>query len=190
METLLRRTDALQSGHFVLSSGLHSSQYVQCALLLQHPDLAALASGMLADKFRPDRTQVVIAPAMGGIIVAYEVARALGVRALYAERVNGDFALRRSLQIHPGERTLVVEDVVTTGRSIREVLQLVDQAGGVTVGVGALVDRSPHPLKFPARFEALLKLSVDVYSPPDCPLCRQALPLTKPGSRPVAVSRL
>ncbi len=131
LETLLRRTDALQTGHFSLSSGMHSSQYIQCALLLQHPDLAAGVCGALAERFRGDRPQVVIAPAMGGIFVAYEVARALGVRALLAERVNGTFTLRRSQQIQPGERTVVVEDVVTTGGSVHEVLRLVDQCGGV-----------------------------------------------------------
>ncbi len=187
LETLLRRTDALQTGHFSLSSGLHSSQYIQCALLLQYPDLAAGVCGVLAERFRRDRPQVVIAPAMGGIFVAYEVARVLGVRALFAERVNGIFTLRRSQEIQPGERTVVVEDVVTTGGSIHEVLRLVDQCGGVAVGVGALVDRSPYPPTFPARFEALLQLRADHYNPADCPLCRRGLPLTKPGSRPVPV---
>ncbi len=187
LELLLTQTGALHSGHFVLSSGMHSSQYIQCALLLQHPALAAAVGGALADRFRLERPEVVIGPAMGGVVVAHEVARALGVRALFAERVEGLFALRRSFQIRPGERTLIVEDVVTTGASTHEVHRLVDRAEGIVVGMGALVDRSMQPPTFGVRFEALLKLRADLYLPADCPLCRTRVPLTKPGSRPVAV---
>ncbi len=188
LETLLHDTGALQQGHFSLSSGLHSSQYVQCALLLQHPDVAATVCSALAERFRLDLPEVVIGPAMGGMILAYEVARALGKRALFAERVDGAFQLRRSFEIRPGERTLIVEDVVTTGGSIQEVTRVVARSGGIGIGVGAIIDRSPHPLAFAARFEALLKIRADVSSPAECPLCRAGVPFTKPGSRPVAVT--
>ncbi len=189
LSALLQRTEALQTGHFLLSSGMHSSQYIQCALLLQHPDLAEKACGALADRFRDERPAVVIGPAYGGMIIAHEAARALGARAVFGERVEGRFELRRSFQIASRERVLVVEDVVTTGASTREVKRLVERHDGVVVGVGALVDRSTMPLVFDCRFEALLTLEADTYIPTLCPLCAQELPLVKPGSRTVPVAR-
>ncbi len=188
LATLLRQTDALQSGHFLLSSGMHSSQYVQCALLLQHPALASAVCTVLADRFRTDHPEVVVGPAYGGMLVAHEVARALGTRALFAERVEGRFELRRSFELRPHERTLIVEDVVTTGASTLEVQRLIDRHGGIVIGVGALIDRSTRQGPFTSRFEALLRIHADSYAPPNCPLCQAGLPLVKPGSRTAVLS--
>ncbi len=186
---LLQQTGAFQTGHFLLSSGMHSSQYVQCALLLQYPEHAARVGAALADRFRARSPQVVIGPAYGGMIIAHEVARALGARAVFAERVEGRFELRRSFAIAPGERVLVVEDVVTTGAATREVKRLVERLGGVVVGVGAIVDRSAGPLRFDCPFEALAAVEAPAYIPSLCDLCRAGVLLVKPGSRawPAAV---
>ncbi len=181
---LLEETDAVQTGHFSLSSGRHSPMYIQCARLLQYPDLAAHVCSGLADSFRSEPSSAVIAPAMGGIIVAHEVARALGVRALFAERIDGRFALRRSLHIDRSERVLIVEDVVTTGGSTREVAELVESYGGTVAGVGALVNRSGVASPFPWRFETLITLNVPTHLQADCPQCAKGILLTKPGSRP------
>jgi orotate phosphoribosyltransferase len=185
---LLRQTGAFQTGHFLLSSGMHSSQYVQCALLLQYPEHAARVGTALADRFSARGPQVVIGPAYGAIIVAHEVARALGARAVFAERVEGKFELRRSFALTPGERVLVVEDVVTTGAATREVVRLVERLGGVVVGVGAIVDRSAGPLRFDCPFEALATVEAPVYIPSVCELCQKGIPLVKPGSRAWPVS--
>jgi orotate phosphoribosyltransferase len=181
---LLKETGAFQSGHFLLSSGMHSSQYVQCAQLLQYPPHAAAVGAALGQRFRSARPQVVIGPAYGGMIVAHEVARALGVRALFAERVDGKFELRRQFKIEPGERVLIVEDVVTTGAATGEVKRLVERHGGIVVGVGAIVDRSGGPLSFNCPLEALAALEAPVYLAAMCDLCRAGVPLVKPGSRP------
>jgi len=180
---LLKETEAFQSGHFLLSSGMHSSQYVQCALLLQHPAHAATVGSALAGRFRALRPQVVIGPAYGGMIIAHEVARALGGRALFAERVEGKFEVRRSFSIGSGERVLVVEDVVTTGAATREVKRLAERLGGVVAGIGAIVDRSAGPLGFDCPFEALASIEAPTFIPGMCELCRQGIPLVKPGSR-------
>ncbi len=181
---LLKETGAFQSGHFLLSSGMHSSQYVQCAQLLQYPQHAAAVGAALGQRFRSARPQAVIGPAYGGMIVAHEVARALGVRALFAERVDGKFELRRQFKIEPGERVLIVEDVVTTGAATGEVKRLVERHGGIVVGVGAIVDRTAGPLSFNCPFEALAGLEAPVYLAAMCDLCHAGVPLVKPGSRP------
>ncbi len=180
---LLQRHGALQQGHFLLSSGMHSSHYVQCALLLQYPELTARICAALAEPFRGVGVQVVVGPAVGAVVLAYETARQLGARALWAERSEGKLTLRRSFRVEPGERVLVVEDVVTTGGSAREVALLAEEAGASVVGVAAVVDRSAgnHGLRW--RFEPLARLEVEAYLPPRCPLCREGLPLVKPGSR-------
>ncbi len=180
---LLQRHGALQQGHFLLSSGMHSSHYVQCALLLQYPELTARICAALAEPFRGVGVQVVVGPAVGAVVLAYETARQLGARALWAERSEGKLTLRRSFRVEPGERVLVVEDVVTTGGSAREVALLTEEAGASVVGVAAVVDRSAgnHGLRW--RFEPLARLEVEAYLPPLCPLCREGLPLVKPGSR-------
>lgn len=181
---IFREHSALLEGHFVLSSGLHSDRYIQCALVLQHPRLAEELCSQLAAQLRHLRASAVAAPALGGVIVAHEVARALGSRALFAERQDGVMTLRRGFSLSSGEPTLVVEDVITTGGSTRETMQCVEQAGGRVVGVGALIDRSGGAAKFAVPSAALLSLTVQNYNPADCPLCKSGIPAVKPGSRP------
>jgi orotate phosphoribosyltransferase len=176
-------TGGLHRGHFLLTSGLHSGIYLQSALVLQHPSHAERLCRELAKPFRGDGVQVVLAPAIGGILVAHEVARDLQARCLFAEREDGVMRLRRGFAIRPGERCLVVEDVITTGGSTREVIKVVEEAGGALVGVGALIDRSGGTAAFPAKKAALATLSVPTYKPEDCPLCKAGTPAVKPGSR-------
>jgi orotate phosphoribosyltransferase len=182
---LLRETGVLHQGHFRLTSGKHSDTYLQCALVLQYPDKAGLLCSQLATIFKDQAIDLVIGPAIGAVVMAQETARALGVRAIFTERENGRMALRRGFSIRPGERVLAVEDVVTTGGSVQEVLEVVQELGGVPVGVGAIVDRSSGQALFPVPLHALIKVEAKTYEPNDCPLCRQGLPLTKPGSRQV-----
>lgn len=180
---LYEKTGGLLRGHFLLTSGLHSDIYLQSAKVLEHPEHAEALCRELARPFASDRVDVVVAPAIGGILVAYEVARALGARALFAEREGGAMQLRRGFQIRPGERCLVVEDVITTGGSTREVIRMVEEAGGILVGVGSLIDRSGGAVTFPVKKAALATLTVPTYKPEDCPLCKNGLPAIKPGSR-------
>jgi orotate phosphoribosyltransferase len=173
---------ALLEGHFLLSSGLHSSQYLQCALVLQYPTHAERLCTLLAQPFQGQGIEVVAAPALGGIIVAHEVARALGARALFTERAEGRMTLKRGFQIVPEERTLVVEDVITTGGSTREVIHVVEEHGGKVVGVGCLVDRSAGP-SLEVECHSLVRLAIPNYPAETCPLCRAGRPVVKPGSR-------
>ena len=182
---IFKSEKALLTGHFLLSSGLHSPNYMQCALVLQKPALAEKLCRALAGKIsrRPD---VVIGPALGGMIVSYEMGRALKVRSIFAERADGDFTLRRGFGLRKKEKVLVVEDVVTTGKSTREVVALAEERGAEVVGVACLVDRSDGAAVFVHDFYSLLTLHIPVYKPGDCPLCRGGkIPLTKPGSRPL-----
>jgi orotate phosphoribosyltransferase len=180
---IFRKHSALLEGHFILSSGLHSDRYIQCALVLQHPRVAEQLCSQLAAKLRHLGATVVAAPALGGVIVSHEVARALGLRALFTERQEGVMLLRRGFSLAPGEPTLVVEDVITTGGSTRETMAAVEQAGGKIVGVGALIDRSGGKADLGVPKAALVTLSVQNYDPADCPLCTSGLPPVKPGSR-------
>jgi orotate phosphoribosyltransferase len=180
---VFRENSALLEGHFILSSGLHSDRYIQCALILQHPKVAQKLCGELAAKLRQVGAAVVTAPALGGVIVAHEVARALGVRALFTERQDGAMTLRRGFGFSPGEPTLVVEDVITTGGSTRETMKCVEQAGGKVVGVGALIDRSGGAAELGVPKATLVSLKVQNYNPADCPLCKSGIPAVKPGSR-------
>jgi len=180
---LFKQTGALLEGHFQLTSGLHSSLYLQCALVLQYPEHADFIGRALAAKFSDDRVDAVVAPAIGGIIVAHETARAIGARALFAEREAGVMTLRRGFRLSRGERVLVVEDVVTTGGSTRETIQSVINADGVVVGAGSIVDRSAGVAHVGVRRQALLSLDVTAYQPEDCPLCKEGVPAVKPGSR-------
>ena len=181
--SIFRKATALQRGHFELSSGLHSGHYFQCAQFLQHPDLAARLCKELAKRFAAKRPTVVIGPAIGGIIVAYEVARHLGVRALYSERVDAEMQLRRGFSITKKDRVLIVEDVITTGESARKVAELVEALGAQVIGIGAMVDRSGSKVKFRKwRYERLLPLDFESFNPHDCPLCKERLPLSHPGS--------
>ncbi|NPV91423.1 MAG: orotate phosphoribosyltransferase [Firmicutes bacterium] len=182
---MFRDSGALLEGHFLLTSGRHSNQYMQCAKVLQYPGYASRLGEELARRYKDQGVELVIGPAMGGIIVAQEVARALGgkVRSLFAEREGGQMSLRRGFAIEPGEKVLVVEDVITTGGSVQEVVELVRSLGGEVVGVGVLVDRSGGEVKFEPRMEAVLQMHIVSYPPDDCPLCSQGLPAIKPGSR-------
>lgn len=181
---VLKRTGVLLEGHFRLTSGRHSARYLQCAQVLQYPQEASRLAKALAGRFAKDQVDVVVGPAIGGIILAYEVARHLGARALFAERQDGAMALRRGFQIRPGERVLVVEDVITTGGSVHEVIRLVRDLGGQVVGVGVLVDRSDGQADFGYPLQSLLQIDITTYPPQDCLLCKQGLPAIKPGSRP------
>jgi len=182
---------ALLEGHFKLSSGRHSSRYMQCALYLAEPARAEAAGRQLAARLKSAAAQIVVAPALGGVIIGHEVARALvDVPFFFTERADGEMVLRRGFAIEPGSRVLVVEDVVTTGRSTREVMDVVSRQGGVVVGVAAIVNRSGQENPFaPLPFTALLTVEVPSWAPEACPLCASGVPLAKPGSRPDAIPR-
>lgn len=188
MIKIFEETGALLSGHFLLSSGRHSDRYLQSALVLQYPPLAEKLARALAEKVRCCNVQAVSAPALGGILVGYELARALGVRAIFTERdrVTDRMELRRGFTVKAGERVLVAEDVLTTGRSLRETLEVLQEKGAVTPAAAALVDRSGGALKLPIPHETLAVFPVESWEPSACPLCREKkLPLVKPGSRGV-----
>jgi len=180
---ILRDTQALLDGHFLLRSGFHSRQYFQCALVLQHPRIAERLCGELATKFKNAGAQVVISPALGGLFVGHEVARALDIRHIFVEKnAAGKLELRRGFQVTRGEKTLVVEDVVTKGGRVQETLDIVRALGGEVVGVGTLVDRSDGKVDFGVPLESLLRLSIDTFEPATCPLCHAGTPVMKPGS--------
>ena len=181
---LYEKTGALLRGHFRLTSGLHSDIYLQSALVLQHPEHAEALGAALADAFRDAGARTVLAPAIGGILVAHEVARALGLRALFTEREQNVMTLRRGFTLERGEPCLVVEDVITTGGSTREVVQCVEGLGGRVVGVGSLIDRSGGTAEVGAPRVALATLQVVAHQPEACPLCQAGIPVVKPGSRP------
>lgn len=177
---------ALLNGHFRLTSGRHSNQYMQCAQVLKYPKYTEELSRHLAEKFKDDGIDIVVGPAMGGIIIAYEVARQLGTENIFCERENGAMALRRGFVVKPGQRVLVVEDVVTTGGSVKEVIEVMVSLGGVIAGVGVLVDRSGGKVDFGVKTEAVLTMDIESWEEAGCPLCKEgALPAIKPGSRTV-----
>ena len=180
---LYEKTGALMRGHFRLTSGLHSDIYLQSALVLQYPEHAARLGEALAAPFTDARAQTVLAPAIGGILVAHEVARALGVRALFTEREDGAMRLRRGFTLTPGERCLVVEDVITTGGSTREVVECVRASGGSVIGVGSLIDRSGGTAVFDVKRASLAMVSASTWPPEACPLCKSGGHAIKPGSR-------
>ncbi|AEH51954.1 orotate phosphoribosyltransferase [Pseudothermotoga thermarum] len=183
MRELLLKTGALLEGHFLLSSGKHSSNYIQCAKIFEYPKYGDMVGEMIARKISVHSPQVVIGPALGGIILAYTVARAIGARALFAEREDGVMKLRRNFEIQEGEKVAIVEDVTTTGGSVMEVKNLVESYGGVVCCIASIVDRSVEPLPFDVPFYSLIKLVFPIYEPGECPLCKQGIPLVKPGSR-------
>ncbi len=183
---LFRRSGALLEGHFRLTSGLHSSGYLQCALVLQHPAHAEALGRAIADRTRSFRPTAVLSPALGGVVIGHEVGRALGVRALFAERQDGELTLRRGFVIAENDRVLVVEDVLTTGGSTRETMQVARASGGQVVGAASIVNRSGGLAAFDVPFASLLDIDLPTYEPDKCPLCAKGLPVMKPGSRPVA----
>ena len=176
---------AIQKGHFKLTSGVHSDTYIQCAQVMQHPGFMHNLCSELGKKFRGDDIDVIIGPAIGGIIMAHVMAQVLGpwVRAIFTERENGKMTLRRSFEINQGEKVLVVEDVTTTGSSVREVMDIVKSRQGKVVGVGVLIDRSGGKVDFGIKTEKLLTVDIKTYLPEECPLCKKGIPVVKPGSR-------
>lgn len=176
---------AIQKGHFKLTSGVHSDTYIQCAQVMQHPEFMHNLCSELGRKFRGDDVDVIVGPAIGGIIMAHVMARVLGpwVRAIFTERENGKMTLRRSFKINQGEKVLVVEDVTTTGSSVREVMDIVKSRQGKVVGVGVLIDRSGGKVDFGIKTEKLLTVDIKTYLPEECPLCKKGIPVAKPGSR-------
>ncbi len=180
---IFRKTEALLDGHFQLTSGLHSPQYFQCAKVLQYPEHLSMLSGLIADRFRSLKPDTVISPALGGIVLGTEVGRQLGTRTIFAERKESRMQIRRGFQVRPGETFLVVEDVVTTGGSVKEVMEAVRSMGGVVSAVGFIVDRSNGTTTFGVEQFPVVTLDVITYPPDRCPLCKEGSSPIKPGSR-------
>ncbi|MDD5728504.1 MAG: orotate phosphoribosyltransferase [Victivallales bacterium] len=178
-----KQAGALLEGHFKLRSGLHSNRFFQAALLLQYPDIAEKICAELAAKFRNRGIQCVISPAVGGLIVGQEIARALGVRAIFADKVNDELALKRGFTIAPGEKILVAEDVITRGGRIQQTIDLVRKHGGEVAGIAVIVDRSGGNAELDVEYKSLLKLELETYEPEKCPLCAQGLECEQPGSK-------
>ena len=183
IRALLEETGALLSGHFRLSSGLHSSNYVQCARLLEHPRNAKAIGEALGNRVRSLGAEKIVAPALGGVIIGYTVAEALDRPFVFTERKDGQMTLRRGFAVGEGTRVVIVEDVVTTGKSTRETADVVTEHGGVVVGFASILNRSGRANPFDAAYESLLALSLDTHDPEQCPLCAQGVPLDAPGSR-------
>lgn len=180
---VFRETNVLREGHFRLTSGRHSRQYMQCAQVLQYPRFTEMLCHELARRFKGEEIDLVIAPAIGGILIAYEIAKVLGTRSVFAEREDGKMTIKRGFAIEEDENVLVVEDVITTGGSVNEVVQLVREHGGNVIGVGLFVDRSGGKVHFGVKTEALLTMEIQSYDAEECPLCKDGVPLYKPGSR-------
>jgi orotate phosphoribosyltransferase len=181
VKELFIKTGAIFEGHFLLTSGNHSPLYLEKFQVLQHPAYTAMMGQALAEAFKEDDVQLVVGPATGGILLAHEVGKNLNTRAVFTERENGKMVLKRGFAIQSGERVLIVEDIVTTGGSVQEVIDIVREQGGDIVGVGMLVDRSGGKADFGVPQQALLTLTVPTYSPDTCPLCKENVPLTKRG---------
>jgi orotate phosphoribosyltransferase len=180
---LFRQSGALLEGHFRLTSGLHSDRYLQSALVLQHPELAEALGKALAERAGHLQPTAVLSPALGGIVIGHEVARALGIRALFAERLNGELTLRRGFSLAPGDRVLIVEDVITTGGSTRETAAVATAAGAAVAGAASIVDRGSDPQRLNLPLFSLVNLVVPAYDADACPLCARGSPVVKPGSR-------
>lgn len=180
-----------QQGHFLLSSGLHSGDYLQCALYLAEPRRAAHAGSLLAAAVADAVPEIdlVVSPAMGGLIIGHETARALGLPFLFTERADGEMVLRRGFAVAPGQRIVIVEDVVTTGKSTREVIEILETEGALVVALASMVNRSGNSNPFePKPYRTLLEASFPIWSADECPLCRDGVPIAKPGSRPIKKS--
>ena len=182
---LFVETGAILEGHFLLTSGLHSPMYVEKFQVLQYPQHTAALCAALAERYKSENIELVVGPVTGGVLLAHEVGKNLGTRAIFTERENGKMALRRGFVIEPGQRVLIVEDIVTTGGSVVEVLDVVRAHGGVPVGVGMLVDRSGGKVDFGIPHQALLNLTVPTYTAEECPMCKAGTPITKRGSRKI-----
>ncbi len=184
--TIMKEAGVLLEGHFRLTSGRHSNKYLQCARIFRNTRYSEALCGDLAEKFSDKGVELVIGPALGAVQMAYEVSRSLGCENFFAERENGVMTLRRGFQIRPGQKVLVVEDVITTGGSVREVLELVKQAGGEAVGVGCIVDRTGGKVEFGVPLSAVISMEVESWEADQCPLCAAGMGEPyKPGSRSV-----
>ncbi|MCI1964773.1 MAG: orotate phosphoribosyltransferase [Oscillospiraceae bacterium] len=184
---IFKEAGVLLEGHFKLTSGRHSSRYLQCAKIFRNTKYSEELCAALAAKYQNEEIEVVIGPAMGAVQMAYEVSRALRCENFFTERgQDGKMALRRGFVVHPGQRVLIVEDVVTTGGSVREVMDLVQQSGGLVAGIGSIVDRTGGKIDFGVPYQAVVSLDVESWEPHDCPLCKAGAPAPiKPGSRKV-----
>ncbi len=183
---ILKEAGVLLEGHFLLTSGRHSNKYLQCAKIFRRTRYSEELCAALAENFADDGVDVVIGPAMGAVQMAYEVSRALGCENFFAEREDGKMTLRRGFEVKPGMKVLLVEDVITTGGSVREVMELVKEAGGELVGVGSIVDRTGGKIDFGVPFRPVISVDVESWEPDDCPLCKAGAPAPyKPGSRKV-----
>ena len=183
VKELLIKTGAIMDGHFLLTSGLHSPHYVEKFNVLQQPKYTQQLCEAMAEKFKNANIETVVGPMTGGILLAHETGKALGTRAIFTERVDGKMTFRRGFSLHEGERVLIVEDIVTTGGSIKEVIEVVKAHGGVPVAVSMLVDRSGGKADFgDVPCTALLHMDVETYRPEECPLCQQGIEMTKRGS--------
>jgi orotate phosphoribosyltransferase len=180
---IFRRVGALHDGHFRLTSGLHSPGYLQSALVLQYPREAELLGAALGERTRSFGADVVLSPALGGIVIGQEVGRALGVRAIFAERQDGALTIRRGFTLLPSDRVLVVEDVVTTGKSTRETIDAARAAGATVVGAASIIDRSGGNQGLDVPYQSLAAVTIQTYQPDACPLCAAGKPIVKPGSR-------
>ena len=178
---ILKECEALLEGHFLLSSGKHSNKYCQCAKLLQYPHEAEKVISIVKDKVEGLKPDVIVGPAMGGITAAYELGRQLGIKAIFTERENNVMTLRRGFEIKPGERILIMEDVVTTGKSSMETAKVLENAGGIVIGIGCIVDRKASEIEFPLY--SAVELLFETYDEENCPMCKDGLKPVKPGSR-------
>lgn len=180
----LKEVGALLEGHFLLSSGRHSNRYCQCAKLLQHPDKAEKVLSIVKEKLEKDNIEcdLVVGPAMGGVVVAYELGRQLGKPAIFTERENGEMTLRRGFTIEKGQRVIITEDVVTTGKSFKEAARVIEEQGGIVVAVICIVDRTTSKVTDYPMYSSV-KLEIESYEPENCPLCKEGIPYIKPGSR-------
>jgi len=180
---IFKSTDALLEGHFILTSGRHSESYFQCAKVLQHPEYLTAFSILIADEFEPIQPDVVISPAIGGVVLGTEVGTQLGCRTIFAERKDGKMVIRRGFEIQSGEKVLVVEDVVTTGGSVKEVMDLVEHEGGNIIGVGVLVDRSNGSAQLHPNQFSIIQMDAVSYGENEIPEDLADIPIQKPGSR-------
>jgi orotate phosphoribosyltransferase len=179
---IFEKAEAIKEGHFLLASGLHSPVYWEKFRILQHPHLTEKLCRLIAKHFKGQRIDVVAGPTTGGIVLAFEIARQLGVRSIFAEKEGGVRVFRRDFQIAPGEHVLIVDDILTTGSSLRETISAVDRLGGTIIGIGVLVDRSEKNLDFNLPFFSCLRAATIAYSPQECPLCAAHIPLIKHGA--------
>lgn len=181
MIEILKQSDALLEGHFLLTSGKHSNRYVQCAKVLRYPDKAEQILKPVADKLKTMDVDLLVGPAMGGIIVAYELGRQIGVEAIFTERVDGKMELRRGFEVKKGQRIVICEDVVTTAKSSLEVKDLLESMGGEVIAIASIIDRTKGNVEI--DIISSLPLEIEAYDPEDCPLCKAGIPYIKPGSR-------